>query len=130
MFPKDVKTLMEKILGQLGGTGLEEHIVSPIIGEKIMGKILEQLAQGDNENNKDDAGQKKKTSLTPARALVLLGILGGVLEVNSVLLDKEQAVQILLVGSLKRKTDLDKKLDKIGSMSFDQVMRAIIERYT
>ncbi len=128
MLPKDVNTLIEKILGQLSGTGWEDPIVSPIVVDKVMGKILEQL--GDSGNNKDSTGQKKKTSLTPARALVLLGILGGVFEVNSVLVDKEQAVQVLLVGSLKRKTDLDKKLDKIGSMSFDQVMSAIIERYT
>jgi len=49
--------------------------------------------------------------------------------VESVLVDNRQEVNIILVGSLKRKTQLDKILDKVGDMSFEDVMKAILDRY-
>lgn len=78
------------------------------------------------ENNND---QSCKPSLNTSQILVLLGILGGVFEVTSVLVDSDQEVQVVLSGSLKRKTDLDKTLDDIGSHTFDEVMEAIIGRF-
>ncbi len=57
-----------------------------------------------------------------------MGLLAGVLEVQSVLIDRDQIVDILLEGSLKRKTRLDKMLDEIGDMPFDEVLEAIMGR--
>lgn len=67
-------------------------------------------------------------ALTPSQLIVIAGILGGVLAVDSVLVDRDQIVQIVLEGSLKRKTELDKMLDKMGSMPFDDVLKAMLER--
>jgi hypothetical protein len=61
--------------------------------------------------------------------MVILGLLGGVLKVESVLIDRNQVVDIVLTGSLKRKTEMDKILDQIGSKSFDEVMKALFERF-
>mgnify|MGYP007069372219 FL=1 len=66
--------------------------------------------------------------LQPQKLLVILGLLAGVLEVRSLLVDRDQVVQILLEGSLRKRTKLDKMLDEIGEMPFDNVLRAIINR--
>ncbi|MFZ5597421.1 MAG: hypothetical protein ACOY31_10475 [Bacillota bacterium] len=100
----------------------EEHL------NQLAEKILTQLQADDGGSSGDTAG-KNCIKLTPARLLVLAGILGGVFSVTSVLIDKNQTVQVLLSGTLKRKTDLDKMLDSIGSKSFDEVMGAIVDRF-
>ncbi|MFZ5643042.1 MAG: hypothetical protein ACOY46_05585 [Bacillota bacterium] len=97
------------------------------LGE-IKEKILAQLLQDKGDDGCGD--NKEKLSLTPSQLLVILGLLGGVFEVTSLLVDKDQEVQIVLTGSLKRKTELDKKLDEIGSLPFDEVMGAIIGRFS
>jgi hypothetical protein len=68
-------------------------------------------------------------SLTPTEILVLAGILGGVLNVNSILINTDQEVQIILTGSLKRRTEIDKMLDAVGGKTFDEVMKAIVDRF-
>jgi hypothetical protein len=50
------------------------------------------------------------------------------LDIDSVLVDRRQEVQIVLVGSLKQKTSLEKTLDEIGSMPFDEVLKAMVGR--
>ncbi len=68
--------------------------------------------------------------ITPSQALIIGGIIGGVLNVESVLVDKNQTVEIVLSGSLKKKTDLEKMLDQVGSMPFDEVIKTMLERLT
>jgi len=96
----------------------------------LMETIITQLSQEDSGNNKNTENNKKnKPAITPSEILVILGILGGVLKVESVLVDTHQDVNIILTGSLKRKTALDKILDQVGGMSFEEVMTAILERF-
>lgn len=88
-----------------------------------------------NSGKVQNGAKSKKVNITPAKALVLAGILGGVLEVDSVLVDRNQVVQIVLVGSLKQevekpKTELEMMIDKIGSMPFEEVMKAMLDRFT
>ncbi|MDN5323099.1 MAG: hypothetical protein PWQ67_1553 [Clostridia bacterium] len=73
--------------------------------------------------------KKDKIPVIPPELMVILGLLGGVLKVESVLIDRNQVVDIVLTGSLKRKTEMDKILDQIGSKSFDEVMKALFERF-
>ena len=68
--------------------------------------------------------------MTPSQALVIAGVLVGVLQVESVLVSRDQVVDILLRGSLKQKTPLEKMLDQIGGMPFDEVMKALLDRLT
>jgi hypothetical protein len=79
-----------------------------------------------NKNNNENNGHK--ICITPAQALVIGGIIGGVLDVESLLVDRDQSVQIVLSGSLKQKTELEKMLDEIGSMPFDEVIKAMLGR--
>ncbi len=66
--------------------------------------------------------------LTPAQALVIAGFLGGVMKVDSILVGRDQHVEIVLVGNLRQETQLDKIMKQIGSMPFDEVMKSVIRR--
>ncbi|MZP42739.1 hypothetical protein GTO89_06755 [Heliobacterium gestii] len=59
---------------------------------------------------------------------VIIGLISDALIVNSILVDRNQEVQIVLTGSLRRKTKLDKMLDEIGDESFDDVLAAFMRR--
>lgn len=107
----DLDPLMERILSQLGlGTGF-----SP--------RAPRQKADGGSQGGRD-----RIAKFSPEKTLVILGLLGGVLEVKSILIDRDQLINIVLEGSLKRKTKLDNYLDEIGAMPFDDVLRAILGR--
>lgn len=87
------------------------------------------------------SGQDQKTGgknpkgrvpqLSPAQAIVVAAILGGVLRVTSVLVDANQNVQIVLSGSFlknRNESELDKVMAQIGTMSFDEVLKAMVGR--
>ncbi|HEY9060715.1 MAG TPA: hypothetical protein VIO64_09470 [Pseudobacteroides sp.] len=87
-------------------------------------------APGNNsdKNKKNCQSNGNKINITPSQALVIAGIIGGVLDVDSLLIGKDQRIEILLSGSLKQKTELEKMLDEIGSMPFDEVVKAMLGR--
>lgn len=98
---------------------------------QLKAKILEQLGQADSGlqgGGQGCAGSVTK-SLSPSSLLVALGLLSGVLEVISVLIGRDQIVQFVLEGSLKRKTELDRAMDDIGGHSFEEVMKALLGRF-
>jgi len=109
----DLGSLMELIIAQLGHDKQKSD-------EDIS---INSSGRGDNKINK-----VKKPALSPQKVLVILGLLGGVLEVDSILVDRDQIIQIRLNGSLRRKTRLDKMLDEIGDMPFDDVLKSILRR--
>lgn len=81
-----------------------------------------------DKNKKNCQSNMSKINITPSQALVIAGIIGGVFDVDSLLIGKDQRVEILLSGSLKQKTELEKMLDEIGSMPFDEVVKAMLGR--
>ncbi len=98
--------------------------------ESLMKKILQQgnLNNMCNDHLNKEKHFNKNIGFTPAQISVIFGLLTGALSVNSVLVDRNQAVEIVLTGSLKRKTELDNILDVIGSMPFDEVLKAMMGR--
>jgi hypothetical protein len=113
-------------------TGWEggERMALPDNLSELINETMKRLAgQKDADGSKHSGNTgSNKLSITPSQALVIAGLLSGTLQVDSVLVDRNQLVQIILVGSLKRKTDLEKMLDQIGSMSFDEVLKAMLGR--
>ena len=99
----------------------------------LMDKVYELLKGSSGGNNGGAAGKASNDncgiSINRSGILIIAGLLGGVLQVDSVLMNREQTVQIVLSGSLKRKSDVDKMLDSMGSMTFDDAMRAIIGHF-
>ncbi|WP_010248807.1 hypothetical protein [Acetivibrio cellulolyticus] len=95
----------------------------------LLKTIMEKLGASDARNCSSDKTpdiNMDKINLTPAEALVILGIIVGSLDVNSILIGREQNVEILLVGSLKQKTELEKTVADIGKLPFGDVLKAII----
>lgn len=76
---------------------------------------------GDNKNN-----TKCGPNLNPSEILVIAGLISGALEVSSVLLSRDQIVEVSLVGSLRRQTQLEQIMEEIGKLPFDEVMQAIL----
>lgn len=77
---------------------------------------------GDTSNN-----VAKCFDLTTSELLVITGLIIDVLNVESVLVSRDQVVQIVLSGNLKRKTELERVMEQVGKLPFDQVIKAIIE---
>ncbi len=106
--------------------------------ERIKEKISQLNSGGPKNNNgdhkrktKDNDDQGKETSgnacpnLTASEILVIAGILTGVLKVASVTIDTNQTVDIVVSGSLRRQTQMEKVMEQIGKCSFEDVIQAI-----
>ena len=92
-------------------------------------KIMSQLGFDDDcKDKKSDNVKKRLVNLTPAEIMVISGIVVDVLSVESLTVDRNQQIQIVLGGSLKRKTELEKTLDEIGQKPFDEVLKALLGR--
>jgi hypothetical protein len=92
---------------------------------------MEKLDGNDTRNSNSDktAGcnsDKSKVTLTAAQALVILGIVTNSLDINSILVGRQQNIEILLVGSLKQKTELQKTIEGIGKLPFADVLKAVM----
>ncbi|OEH86831.1 hypothetical protein BHU72_00765 [Desulfuribacillus stibiiarsenatis] len=86
-------------------------------------KKSNEIKQDNNSNNNGNSN-----TLSPASMLVILAVLSGSLTVDSISIDKDKTVQVLLAGSLRRKTELDKMLDAIGEMPFETVLKAMMSK--
>ena len=103
-----------------------------------LGKMQEIMAQF-NSTSKNNSGKDGKDSknnikdkkdcinLTPSQLLVIAGFLSGALEVNSVLVNKNQDVEIVLTGTLRRKTQLEKIMEQVGKLPFEDVVKVIMD---
>jgi hypothetical protein len=97
--------------------------------KEVMSRLNSNVPSNTPSSNGGKDGSARNTPvITPSQLIVIGGLLGGALEVSSVLVDKNQTVEILLTGSLKKRTDLEKMLDQIGSMPFDEVVKAMLGR--
>lgn len=109
----------------MGGVGLENSAQI----QKVLEQLTSQVMESNNNNNNNNKNKNdKRRQLTPAQLLVIIGILSGSLTVDSISLDKDQTVQVLLAGSLKRKTELEKMIDEIGEKPFEEVFKAMMNR--
>jgi hypothetical protein len=102
-------------------------------------KLLSQFGLGNDSAQSDKGNKQNKPNndnsgndgincpkLDPAQLLAIAGILSGGLAVRSVWVNNDQTVQVVLTGSLKRKTQLEKVIGQIGQLSFDEVIKAIL----
>lgn len=95
----------------------------------LTGNSQKDKLHGNNDGNEDPQKKKENSiNITTSQALVILGLLAGVLEPISILIDRNQTVQIILSGSLKEETQLEKIMDQVRKMPFDEVMRALLRQ--
>ncbi|MGE5583022.1 MAG: hypothetical protein ACM3X9_10880 [Bacillota bacterium] len=131
MFSADDLEKAREIIAQLSKLNLDQddssgpNAKSPSRNCKSP-KKKEGKNRGKQGNNGNGGNQTSCINLLPSELLVIAGIICDVLQVNSVLVDRNQSVEIVLVGTLKRRTQLDKVMQQIGKMPFDQVVQAIM----
>jgi len=91
---------------------------------------------GKDGSNNDDSGKKndgeneKKQvkALTPSEIIVILGILAGTLEPISIIVDRNQGVQIILSGSLKKKIVVEDEVKEIENEYLSSAIKALIAK--
>ncbi|MEI7028095.1 hypothetical protein [Paenibacillus sp. y28] len=90
------------------------------------------MAGQNGSNGKSKASKKTKQSssilsrLSAQDVAVIAAILSDSLKVQSVLIDNDQTIQVVLQGSLKRKTATDKLVEQISDLSVGEVLKAIL----
>ncbi|BFH71580.1 MAG: hypothetical protein E6230_10620 [Paenibacillus dendritiformis] len=77
-----------------------------------------------NNKKKNNAGPK----LSPQQIAVIVGLLTNALQVDSVLIDRNQAIEIVLVGSIRRKTKADYVAEQMGGVSVAELIQAILRQ--
>ncbi|MBG9794541.1 hypothetical protein ABD76_19245 [Paenibacillus dendritiformis] len=77
-----------------------------------------------NNKRKNNAGPK----LSPQQIAVIVGLLTNALQVESVLIDRNQAIEIVLVGSIRRKTKADYVAEQMGGVSVAELIQAILRQ--
>lgn len=131
--PDDLNDLIKEVMTRFAGQNLDTSNIGNSVKRheprQAQANTRGTAAGGTSTGADGTAGGTTGFSITPTQALVIAGILGGTLEVASVLVDTRQVVQILLTGSLKRKTTLDKMMEQMGNMKFDDVMQALLNRF-
>ncbi|MBG9736118.1 hypothetical protein [Paenibacillus alvei] len=81
-----------------------------------------------NGNGNSKKNSKKKANcpnLSIDQIAVIAALLTNSLKVQSVLVDRDQAVEILLVGSLRKKTQMDNLLDQISDLSVGDFLESL-----
>ncbi|MVP01344.1 hypothetical protein [Paenibacillus lutrae] len=83
-----------------------------------------------NGNGNGKKGKKKASSaqLTPQQIAVVVGLLTNALEVLSVLIDKDQNIQIVLQGSIRKKTKADRLAEELDEVSVGDLIEAFIRK--
>jgi hypothetical protein len=114
---KIIAELSQLNLGQGGSSGKKSHSGD---GRKAHPKM-------NNKGSTDNSYTPEGISILPSELLVIAGLICDVLQVNSVLVNRNQEVQIILTGTLKTSTQLDKVMKQLGHMPFEQVMRCIMD---
>lgn len=66
--------------------------------------------------------------LSPAQLAVIAALLSDALVVDSVLVDRNQDLQVVLTGTLRRKTKADKLLEQLGGLSLSDVLDSLSNR--
>lgn len=134
MQPDDLKVLLDLIMSKLGSSQSYSSDINKLMelfaGQLGTGTTLP--ARAADPANPTAPGKSKTPAPTigPTKVLVILALIAGALDVFSVLVDRNQTVQVVLSGSLRRKTRLDRMLDEIGGMPFDDVLRSVLGRFT
>jgi len=81
-----------------------------------------------NPKNPNKQNQKATPKLTPQQLAVIAGLLTNALEVQSIMLDKDQTIEIVLVGSIRKKTKADQIAEELADISVADLISALMNR--
>lgn len=124
MFSPDDLENIKRILSEVGFIGKREQEDEPNQGCKNKKNKKKSNDEGPNQTTD---GSQGCISLNASQLLVVAGLLTGVLDVESILVSRDQTIDIVVTGTLRRRTQLDKIMSQVGQLPFDQVMKSIID---
>ena len=81
-----------------------------------------------NSKGHGAGGNKKKTKLSPQQLAVVVGLLTNSLDVISLLIDKDQRIQIVLEGSIRKKTKADRVAEQLNDISVSELIDAYLRK--
>ncbi|WP_181454656.1 hypothetical protein [Paenibacillus dendritiformis] len=76
--------------------------------------------------SKKNGKKTSRSKLTPQQIAVVVGLLANALEVTSVLIDKNQKIEIVLSGSIRKKTKADRVAEQLNEISVGDLIEAIL----
>lgn len=90
------------------------------------------LNAGKNDNgvskNINGAGKNGSKNWSPQQLAVMVGLLTKALSVDSVMIDKDQNIEIVLGGSLRKSTQMDRLLEEMSDLSIGELLDSIKNR--
>ncbi|MDO7908047.1 hypothetical protein Q5741_16665 [Paenibacillus sp. JX-17] len=78
--------------------------------------------------NGSSQNSKKAQSLSPQQIAVIVGLLANVLDVDSILLDRNQQIQIVLTGSIRKKNKADRIAEELDNISVAELINAFLRK--
>ncbi|MCM3716242.1 hypothetical protein [Halalkalibacter oceani] len=80
-----------------------------------------------NQKKQQQAKAKNLASrLTPNEIAVIIALLTDALHVQSILVDRDQTVQVLLEGSLRKRSELDKLIDQVRDVPVGDFLSSLL----
>ncbi len=80
-----------------------------------------------SQDQKNNEPSKKKLSAN--ELAVIVALLTKSLHVESILFNKDQRVDVLLSGSLRRKSDIDKLIDQVQDVPDTDLIKSFLNHY-
>lgn len=77
-------------------------------------------------SKKNSKRKTPQSKLTPQQIAVVVGLLANALEVTSLLIDKNQRIEIVLEGSIRKKTRADRIAEELNNISVGDLLEAIL----
>ncbi|SDB82644.1 hypothetical protein [Shouchella lonarensis] len=73
-------------------------------------------------------GSKKQSKITPTEIAIVTALLTNALSVQSILIDREQTVQVLLEGSLKNQQELARLMEQMKDIPVGDLFSSMLYR--
>lgn len=77
------------------------------------------------KSSRKGSSNTKKRTPTPQQLAVIAALLTNALTVRSILIDSDQTVQIVLEGSIRKKTKADRLLSELSEISLGDLLQAV-----
>ncbi|NEU29668.1 hypothetical protein GN156_02620 [bacterium LRH843] len=72
--------------------------------------------------------EQKKKQLSPDNLAVIAALLTNALVVQSVLINRDQTIEVLLSGSLKQKSEIDKLVEQVKNVPVGEFLNSLLNK--
>ena len=79
------------------------------------------------QQHKQHKKETTKPRLSPNQVAVITALLTNALHVQSILVSKDQTIEVLLQGSLRQKSELDKFVDQVRDVPVGEFLSSLLK---